>query len=162
MHLHILLTPLPQVTTLVMAAVCLIAAVVGRWPERVGASVVCFNWCASTLVQDYRWFHHGQPAIFALDAAMLAALTMLALACRRTWVLWAAAFALLLNAVHAAVLSAPLSRAVPPRAASGCGRNIRPDPPHARWSDRGFAPRPLPVPGLEHVVDEAVAPRVGH
>ena len=105
--LHILLTPLPQVTTLIMASVCLAAMILGRWPERAGAGVVCVNWCASTLGQDHRWWHHGQPAIFALDAAMFAAFVLLAVACRRTWVLWAAACALLLNAIHAAVLLDP-------------------------------------------------------
>jgi hypothetical protein len=98
----ILLTPLAQGSTLFMGLVCLAALVFGRWPERIGGATVLANWCLSTLAQDRRWRHHGQPVMFALDAAMLLVLVALALGCRRTWVLWAAACALLLNITHLA------------------------------------------------------------
>jgi hypothetical protein len=95
--LHLFVTPLAQATTLVAAAICLAAAIWGRRPERLGGLVVAVNWVGSALLQDRRWNHHGQPAVFAADAAMLVAFLLIAMRWRRSWVLWAAACALLLN-----------------------------------------------------------------
>jgi hypothetical protein len=94
---HLFVTPLAQFSACVAAAVCLAAAIWGRWPERLGALVTAVNWVGSAMLEDRRWNHHGQPGIFAADAAMLVAFLLITLRCRRAWVLWAAACTLLLN-----------------------------------------------------------------
>ena len=86
---------LSQVTTLMMALVCIGALLAGRWPERVTAVAYVFNWVGSALWQDRRPNHHAQPIAMALDGAFLVLLLLLTVSCRRTWVLWMAACSLL-------------------------------------------------------------------
>ncbi len=88
-------TLLSRWTTLLMVAVCVWALVRGRWPERVTAIAYLINWFGSALGEDRRPLHHSQPVIMGLDLAMLAVLLLLAVSCRRTWVLWMAACSLL-------------------------------------------------------------------
>jgi len=95
--LHLFVTPLAQFSAWAAVAVFAAAAVWGRWPERLGTLVGLLNCIASALLQDRRWNHHGQPGVFAADLVMLCALIYIAMRCRRTWVLWAAACALLTN-----------------------------------------------------------------
>ncbi len=89
------LTLLSQLTTPLMAAVCVWALFRGHWPERVTASAYAINWIGSALGEDRRPLHHGQPVIMALDLAFLAVLLLLTVSCRRTWLLWMAACSLL-------------------------------------------------------------------
>ena len=105
--MKVCLTPLSQVSTVIMAAICVAAMILGRWPERWGAVVIALDWLASALGEDRRWRHHGQPVTFASDLIMLATFVGLTLGCRRTWVLWAAASALLMDATHVAALLDP-------------------------------------------------------
>ena len=86
---------LSQVTTLLMASVCVWALVGGRWPERVTALAYGCNWVGSAVWQDRRPNHHGQPVAMVLDGAFLVLLLLLTVSCRRTWVLWMAACSLL-------------------------------------------------------------------
>ncbi len=94
---HLFETPLAQLSAGVAVALCLAAAIWGRWPERAGALANALNCLATALLQDRRPGHHAQPGIFAADAMMLLVLVLIAMRCRRTWVLWAAACTLLMN-----------------------------------------------------------------
>jgi hypothetical protein len=102
--LHLFVTPLAQASACVAAVVFLAAVIWGRWPERLGALAIAANWIGSALLEDRRWNHHGQPGIFAADAAMLLAFILITLRCQRIWVLWAAACTLLLNFTDLALL----------------------------------------------------------
>ena len=88
-------TLLSQLTTPLMAAVCVWALLRGQWPERVTALAYATNWVGSALGQDRRPLHHAQPVIMGLDLAFLAVLLLLTVSCRRTWVLWMTACSLL-------------------------------------------------------------------
>ena len=95
---------LAQVTTGLMCAVVLWALIAGRWPERVGGAACAIDWLGGAVFQDHRPRHHGQPVAFALDVAMFVVMMVLVVRCRRTWVLWAAACALLLILTHVSLM----------------------------------------------------------
>ena len=93
-------SPLAQITTLLMTAITAWSLGVGRWPEKIGAGAIAFDWAGSVVFQDRHPGHHGQPVIFALDVCMFVVLLGLVLNSRRTWVLWATACSLLLVLTH--------------------------------------------------------------
>ncbi len=88
-------THLSQLTTLAMASVCAWALFRGRWPERVAAVAYALNWIGSALGENRSPHHHAQPVILALDVVLLSVLLLLTMSCRRTWLLWMSACALL-------------------------------------------------------------------
>ena len=100
-------TPLAKISTLLALAIVVWALSAGRRPERLAAAAIGGDWGLSILLQDHRPFHHLQPAIFGLDALQAMALLWVALCWRRTWTLWACAFALLLLFMHVTVLVDP-------------------------------------------------------
>lgn len=102
--MHVFTTTLSQVTTLAMLAICALALILGRWPERATALVLTVDWIGSALGQDRRPTHHGQPIEFALDLLLAGFLLALTASCRRTWLLWMSACAVLLVFTHLAVL----------------------------------------------------------
>lgn len=93
-------TPLAQISTLTMTAVAAWSLGAGRWPEKLAALCVAADWAGSILFQDHSPGHHGQPITFALDVCMCAALLAIVVKSRRTWVMWAAACAVLLVLTH--------------------------------------------------------------
>ncbi|MGC1305167.1 MAG: hypothetical protein WA840_22595 [Caulobacteraceae bacterium] len=95
--MHLFQTPMAQFSALIAAVLCITAVIWGRWPERLGSFANALNCVGGALVQDRRWNHHGQPGVFAADAALLLVLLFMTVRSRRTWVLWAAACTLLLN-----------------------------------------------------------------
>ena len=97
-------SPIAQVSTLLALAVVILAASIGRAPERIAAAVIGIDWACGVLFQDHRPFHHLQPVSFALDAVQAVFLGFIAVSWKRTWTLWAAAFALLLVLTHVTVL----------------------------------------------------------
>ena len=102
--MHLFTSLLSQTTTLAMLAVCVLAAVLGRWPERAAALALAVDWIGSALGQDRRPAHHSQPIELALDLVLAAVLLGLTVSCRRTWLLWMSACSLLLVFTHVAVL----------------------------------------------------------
>jgi hypothetical protein len=94
---HLFATPLAQLSAGVAVALCVAAAMWGRWPERAGALTNALNCLATALLQDRRPGHHGQFGLLVADLLMLAVFVLIAMRCRRTWILWAAACALLSN-----------------------------------------------------------------
>ena len=97
-------TPIAQVTTLMAILVTAWAAASGRWPEKLAAAAVAVDWAGGVLFQDHRFHHHIQPVSFALDVGQATVMLALVVRCRRTWVLWAAAFCLLLVLTHLTVM----------------------------------------------------------
>ena len=95
---------LSQVTALATAGVSGWALVAGRWPERVAAATIALDWAGDLALQDMRPYHHLQTAFVVLDVAQAAVLLTLVVASRRTWILWAAAFALLAVFTHVTVM----------------------------------------------------------
>ncbi len=93
--MQLFLTPLAQFSACIAATLCIAAAIWGRWPERLGAVTNALNCLGSALLEDRHPGHHGQPGILAVDALMLAIFLIIALRCRRIWILWAAACAVL-------------------------------------------------------------------
>ena len=97
-------TAIAKLTALLLVAVVVWAMSAGRWPERVGAVTVGIDWAGTVLFQDHHAHHHLQPVWFVLDSLQAVVLVTLVVACRRRWVLWAAAFAILLVLTHVTVL----------------------------------------------------------
>ena len=97
-------TALAQITTLAMLGICVLAVLVGRWPERATALVLAIDWIGSAVGQDRRPTHHGQPVELALDLVLTGFLLVLTASCRRVWLLWMSACAVLLVFTHLAVL----------------------------------------------------------
>ena len=93
-------TPLAKISTLVALAIVIWAVSGGRTPERISAVAVGIDWALGVLFQDHRPRHHIQAVIFLLDITQAAFLLVVAASWRRTWSLWAAAFALLLVLMH--------------------------------------------------------------
>ena len=101
---NMLHSAIAKITALILVGVVVWAANAGRWPERVAALTIGVDWAGTVLFQDHHAHHHLQPVWFILDALQAAALLILVVTCRRTWVLWAAAFAIMLVLTHVTVL----------------------------------------------------------
>ena len=87
-----------------MAAICLLACIRGRWPERLAAVTLALNWVGCAWLEDRRSWHHPQMAIFTIDAAYAVLLVAVAMATRRLWILFAAAFQIMIVVTHCALL----------------------------------------------------------
>ena len=102
--MHIFTSLLSQTTTAAMLAVCVLALVMGRWPEQTAAVALAVDWIGSAVGQDRRPAHHSQPIELALDLVLAAVLLGLTVSCRRKWLLWMSACAVLVVLTHVAVL----------------------------------------------------------
>ena len=102
--------PMTQMIFLgLLLATLLYAALRGAAPERVGALIIAVGSVASILVPKT---HHGlfagvEPGLFAVDAAMALAFTVLALKAQRYWPMWMAAMQVDTVVTHLAMLFAP-------------------------------------------------------
>ncbi len=95
-------TPLSQAGAVTMALACLFAIARGGWVERLAAGALMIDWIGCAALQDRRFGHHGQPAIFAIDVVYCTLLFVLAISVTRTryWLLCACAFQLLIVLTH--------------------------------------------------------------
>jgi hypothetical protein len=97
-------THLAQISTLLAAAAAALAVLTGRWPEQIVGLAFATDWLAGLVFQDHRLHHHIQAATFAGDVALLAVTLAAVIGSRRSWVLWAGAFCLLLVLTHVVML----------------------------------------------------------
>jgi hypothetical protein len=89
-----------------LTAVCLLAAIFGRWEERVAAGAFLMDSALTRLFRDHSWIG-PQWAEFWMDLGFLALLIFIALRTRRFWPLFAAGFQLLTIVTHTARMLDP-------------------------------------------------------
>jgi len=82
-------------------AVCAGAAVWGRRDERIAAAALFVGWLLTVAVYSHRGLQ-TEWGILAVDAAVMAVLTWVALTTRRYWPIFAASFQLLAVIIHLA------------------------------------------------------------
>ena len=97
-------TPTQIISNLSLVLVCAYALWRGQSVERWGAVLTFADWTLTPLVQDLSHLHGAQLEIFAVDAAYVLGLSVLALRSDRFWPLWAAAFMILEVIMHVAML----------------------------------------------------------
>jgi hypothetical protein len=83
---------------------CGLALALGDRPAKLAGGACLAAVLATLVVQDYHEFYRPQYAIAAVDTALLAAMVTLAVIYRRTWLLAAGAFMMLVVATHIAFI----------------------------------------------------------
>jgi hypothetical protein len=83
---------------------CGLALALGDRPAKLAGGACLAAVFATLVVQDYHEFYRPQYAIAAVDMALLAAMIVLAMIYRRTWLLAAGAFMMLVVATHIAFI----------------------------------------------------------
>lgn len=96
-----------QVWALALITVSGLALWRGGRLEKLFALLNLAAWLATVAVMNPRSLVDPQWGIFAVDAAMLAAMIWMSLATRRTWILPATAFQLLTVVTHIAIMADP-------------------------------------------------------
>ncbi len=95
----------------VMLMVCATAILAGRWPERLAGSVVAVAWILSEALEDFDLAHKAQPMIFGIDCVLALGFLLMLVSTRRTWVVWAFAYQMLIVLTHVgAALMTEVSR----------------------------------------------------
>jgi hypothetical protein len=88
----------------VMVLVCGFAILAGDRATRLVGVLIGVAWVSATALQNYTDVQHLQYRMAAADLIVLVALWAAALAYRRTWLVWATAFQLLIVATYLAFL----------------------------------------------------------
>lgn len=94
----------------VQFSVCLFALWRGGRDERIVATALLLNTLASKLALGSNWVEPEYLVLF-VDVALFGLLVALALRTTRWWVLWCAAFELLIVVTHVAIIFDPTVRA---------------------------------------------------
>ncbi len=96
-----------QLGALAMVLVGGFAILRGRWPERVTAATLAFNWLACEVFEDWSKGARVQPMIFGIDVAYDLLLLGLVLTTQRIWIVCAFAFQSFIILVHVSSLYDP-------------------------------------------------------
>ncbi len=94
-----------QIGLLPMVLVGILAFTKGDEPERLAMGAYLLGWMAGMLLQDDGDLHaNWQPALFALDVAMLMVFGGITWKFRRSWPIWAASLQLIIVMSHIVIL----------------------------------------------------------
>ncbi len=94
-----------QIGLLPMVLIGIFAFLKGDEPERLAMGTYLLGWMAGLLLQDDNALvANWQPALFALDSAMLFVFGAIAWKFRRSWPIWAASLQLVIVMSHLVIL----------------------------------------------------------